>query len=113
MRLEIIEAEPKGTMEHLLRVNLTHKTRTTYSKNNTQIGPKAEDFFENRSIVSFPRSQLISSNSPWVKMVPLDVGHFLHLEAPDELIAQLKELFAVPLLPDREFKYTPPDATLA
>jgi hypothetical protein len=43
-------------------------------------------------------------------MVPLDVGHFLHLEAPDQLIAQLKELFAVPLLSDREFKYSPPDA---
>jgi hypothetical protein len=41
-------------------------------------------------------------------MIPLDVGHFLHLEAPDQLIAHLKELFAVPLLPDREFQFTPP-----
>jgi hypothetical protein len=40
-------------------------------------------------------------------MVYLDVGHFLHLEAPDQLTAHLKELFAVPLLPGREFKYSP------
>jgi hypothetical protein len=41
-------------------------------------------------------------------MVYLDVGHFLHLEAPEQLTAHLKELFAVPLLPGKEWKYSPP-----
>jgi hypothetical protein len=59
VRLEIVEGAPKGTMEHLLRVNLTHKTRAIYSKDKTQIGPKAEDFFENRFVISFPPSELI------------------------------------------------------
>lgn len=44
-------------------------------------------------------------------MIDLDVGHFIHLEAPDQLITHLKELLAVPLLPDRVFQYTPPSTT--
>jgi hypothetical protein len=49
VRLEVIEAPPVGIVEHLLRVNLTHKTKAVYSADKTPIGPKAEDFFPNRS----------------------------------------------------------------
>lgn len=89
-KLEFIEAPVVGIQEKLIRVNLTHKTRTTYSPDGvTPIGPKAQDFFP---------------NSPWVKFKFLDnVGHFIHLEAPEELIKGLKELLAVPLSPDRVF----------
>jgi hypothetical protein len=82
--MDFIEAPISGYQESLLRVNTTHKTKTTYSPDGkTPIGPKAEEFFP---------------NSPWVKMVLLEgVGHFLHMEAPDQVINNLKELLAVPL----------------
>lgn len=98
----------------MIRVNLTHKTRTTYSPDGvTPIGPKAEDFFPNRYfiiiiiillLILLILLLLFNTISPWVKFKFLDnVGHFIHLEAPNELIAGLKELLAVPLLPDRVF----------
>lgn len=80
--MELAEAPITTIRDRILRLNATHTCTTTYSEDGSVIGPKAEDFFP---------------NSPWVKFRFLDdVGHFLHLEAGDEVIASLKELLAVP-----------------
>ena len=80
--MEIVEAPVQGIKEKIMRMNTTHKTETVYSPDGSAIGPKAEDFFP---------------NSPWVKFRFLEgIRHFLHLEAPDEVIDSLEELLAVP-----------------
>lgn len=55
---------------------------TTYSKNETIIGKNATEFFP---------------NSYWKKFKFVDnVGHFLHIEAPDVCKETIKELLTVP-----------------
>jgi hypothetical protein len=63
------------------KYNSTHDILTKRSENNKQIGMSPLDFFP---------------NSPWKKFEFVDnVGHFLHLEAPEKCISTLKELLSI------------------
>lgn len=87
MSMEIVEKPSSTLKEKLLRFNHTHVTVNTYSPDGkTKVGPTAPEFFY---------------SSPWVKYEVLEeVGHFLHLEAPEQVLKAVKELVDVPIQQD-------------
>ena len=79
--IKFVEAPIATFMDKRLRTNGTHKMVCERSVNGSIIGPLPESFFP---------------NSPWVKFRFLNgIGHFLHLEAPEEVKLALTELLAV------------------
>jgi pimeloyl-ACP methyl ester carboxylesterase len=79
-KMEIVEEPISSFRDRFMRMNVTHKIKVTRSEQlGIYSGP--EKFFPKSSFVKFK----------FLK----DVGHFVHLEAPQETVNALKELLAV------------------